>query len=118
VSIADTHYLHNVVGDTEVRKGDGMQLDQLIQNTSFSRDTSARIQPFDLDTLKEAFQLRETAPVELPAVRIFVVIFIIPNFLNYEKFDNAFFLVLYRSFLVFLLIGGERNTDNCRKIKK
>ncbi|KAG4950942.1 hypothetical protein JHK85_044809 [Glycine max] len=66
VSIADTHYLHNVVGDTEIRKGDGMQLDQLIQNTSF-RDTNARIQPFDLDVLKEAFQLRETAPIDLPA---------------------------------------------------
>ncbi|KHN27248.1 hypothetical protein glysoja_041806 [Glycine soja] len=67
VSIADTHYLHNVVGDTEIRKGDGMQLDQLIQNTSSFRDTNARIQPFDLDVLKEAFQLRETAPIDLPA---------------------------------------------------
>lgn len=72
VSIADTHYLHNVVGDTEVRKGDGMQLDQLIQNPSLSRDTSARIQPFDLDILKEAFQLRETSVVDLPAVRNFL----------------------------------------------
>ncbi|XP_020226814.1 mediator of RNA polymerase II transcription subunit 19a [Cajanus cajan] len=67
VSIADTHYLHNVVGDTEIRKGDGMQLDQLIQNTSSYRDTNARIQPFDLDVLKETFQLRETAPIDLPA---------------------------------------------------
>jgi len=74
VSIADTHYLHTVVGDTEVRKGDGMQLDELIQNTSFSRETSARIQPFDLDILKESFQLRETAPIDLPAVRNCVVI--------------------------------------------
>ncbi|KAK8506004.1 hypothetical protein V6N13_002655 [Hibiscus sabdariffa] len=67
VSISDTHYLHNVVGDTEIRKGEGMQLDQLIQNTSHNRDTNARIQPFDLDMLKEAFQLSETTPVELPA---------------------------------------------------
>ncbi|KAK3184647.1 hypothetical protein Dsin_031933 [Dipteronia sinensis] len=66
LSISDTHYLHNVVGDTEIRKGEGMQLDQLIQNTSNSRDTNARIQPFDLDVLREAFQLRETSPVELP----------------------------------------------------
>ncbi|CAL0307962.1 unnamed protein product [Lupinus luteus] len=66
VSVADTHYLHNVVGDTEIRKGDGMQVDQLIQNTSSFRDTSARIQPFDLDILKEAFQLRETGPIDLP----------------------------------------------------
>ncbi|XP_034691675.1 mediator of RNA polymerase II transcription subunit 19a isoform X1 [Vitis riparia] len=66
LSISDTHYLHNVVGDTEIRKGDGMQLDQLIQNTSYSRDTNVRIQPFDLDVLREAFQLRETAPIDLP----------------------------------------------------
>lgn len=67
LSISDTHYLHNVVGDTEIRKGEGMQLDQLIQNTS--RDTNARIQPFDLDLLREAFQLRETSPIDLPPVR-------------------------------------------------
>lgn len=69
LSISDTHYLHHVVGDTEIRKGEGMQLDQLIQNTSYSRDTNTRIQPFDLDILREAFQLRETAPVDLPLVR-------------------------------------------------
>ena len=45
-----------------------MQLDQLIQNTSYSRDTNARIQPFDLDVLQEAFQLKETGPVDLPQV--------------------------------------------------
>ncbi|KAM7525602.1 hypothetical protein LguiA_015504 [Lonicera macranthoides] len=68
LSISDTHYLHNVVGDTEIRKGEGMQLDQLIQNnTSSLRETNARIQPFDLDVLREAFQLRETAPVDLPS---------------------------------------------------
>ncbi|KAF5802770.1 putative mediator complex, subunit Med19, metazoa [Helianthus annuus] len=67
LSISDTHYLHNVVGDSEIRKGEGMQLDQLIQNTSYSRDTNTRIQPFDLDILREAFQLRESAPVDLPS---------------------------------------------------
>ncbi|XP_062022715.1 mediator of RNA polymerase II transcription subunit 19a isoform X1 [Rosa rugosa] len=66
VSISDTHYTHNVVGDTEIRKGDGMQLDQLIQST-YSRDTKPRIQPFDLDILREAFQLKETAPIDLPS---------------------------------------------------
>ncbi|KAL3580990.1 hypothetical protein D5086_018825 [Populus alba] len=65
LSIADTHYLHNVVGDTEIRKGEGMQLDQLIQNTS--RDSNARIQPFDLNVLREAFQLKETTPIDLPS---------------------------------------------------
>ena len=69
MSISDTHYLHNVVGDTEIRKGEGMQLDQLIQDTSSSRETSSRIQPFDLDVLGEAFRLREAAPVDLPPVR-------------------------------------------------
>ncbi|KAK9950112.1 hypothetical protein M0R45_005614 [Rubus argutus] len=65
VSISDTHYTHNVVGDTEIRKGEGMQLDLLIQST-YSRDTKPRIQPFDLDILGEAFQLKETAPIDLP----------------------------------------------------
>ncbi|KAG8640420.1 mediator of RNA polymerase II transcription subunit 19a isoform X1 [Manihot esculenta] len=66
LSISDTHYLHTVVGDTEIRKGEGMQLDQLIQNTSYSRDSNSRIQPFDLDVLREAFQFKETTPVDLP----------------------------------------------------
>uniref|UniRef100_A0A1J3I8G4 Mediator of RNA polymerase II transcription subunit 19a n=1 Tax=Noccaea caerulescens TaxID=107243 RepID=A0A1J3I8G4_NOCCA len=65
-SLSDAHYLHNVVGDTEIRKGEGMQLDQLIQNMSQSRETNTRIQPFDIDELKEAFQLNDTTPVELP----------------------------------------------------
>lgn len=90
VSVADTHYLHNVVGDTEVRKGDGMQLDQLIQNASSSRDTNARIQPFDLDVLKEAFQLRETAPVDLPAVR-YSVIMVALNLLFLRKSIDMLF---------------------------
>lgn len=55
------------MGDAEIRKGDGMQLDQLIDDTS-SRETNARIQPFNLDVLVEAFQLRETAPIDLPPV--------------------------------------------------
>lgn len=68
LSLSDTHYLHDVIGDTEIRKGEGMQLDQLLQyNNSFSRDTNTRIQPFDLDLLREAFQLKETAPVDLPS---------------------------------------------------
>ncbi|XP_019188605.1 PREDICTED: mediator of RNA polymerase II transcription subunit 19a-like isoform X2 [Ipomoea nil] len=65
LSVSDTYYLHDVVGDAEIRKGDGMQLDQLIEDTS-SRETNARIQPFNLDVLVEAFQLRETAPIDLP----------------------------------------------------
>ena len=68
LSISDTHYLHNVVGDTEIRKGEGMELDQLFQPAPYLRETTAHIQPFDLDSLGHAFQLRETAPVDLPSV--------------------------------------------------
>lgn len=69
ISISETHYLHNVVGDTEIRKGEGMELDQLFENHSYLRETTANIRPFDLDTLRQAFQFRETAPIELPSVR-------------------------------------------------
>ncbi|KAK6132307.1 hypothetical protein DH2020_033931 [Rehmannia glutinosa] len=65
VSVLETQYLYNVVGDTDIRKGEGMQLDQLIQNT-FPRNTNACIQPFNLDVLGEAFHLRESASVNLP----------------------------------------------------
>jgi len=66
LAISDTHYLHNIVGDTEIRKGEGMELDQLVQN-AYMRDKPAYIQPFDMETLGQAFQLRETAPVVLPS---------------------------------------------------
>uniref|UniRef100_A0A453K293 Uncharacterized protein n=1 Tax=Aegilops tauschii subsp. strangulata TaxID=200361 RepID=A0A453K293_AEGTS len=66
LAISDTHYLHNVVGDTEIRKGEGMKLGQLVQN-AYLRDKPAYIQPFDMETLGQAFQLRETAPVDLPS---------------------------------------------------
>ncbi|KAG9133056.1 hypothetical protein Leryth_025108 [Lithospermum erythrorhizon] len=67
LAISDTHYLHNVVGDREIRKGEGMQLDQLIEDPSSGRETSAQIQPFGMDVLSKAFQLREMTPVHLPA---------------------------------------------------
>ncbi|XP_026414962.1 probable mediator of RNA polymerase II transcription subunit 19b [Papaver somniferum] len=67
LSISDTHYLHSVVGDTEIRKGEGMELDQLCQTTSYTRETKARIQPFDMDILKQAFLLKETTPIDLPS---------------------------------------------------
>lgn len=68
MSVLDTHYLSNVVGDTDIRKGEGMQLGQLVQN-SFSRDSNASIQPFNLDVLREAFNLRESASIDLSPVR-------------------------------------------------
>lgn len=67
LSISQTHYLHNVVGDTEIRKGEGMELDQLFQNISYSRQRNTHIHAFELDVLREAFQMRETTPVYLPA---------------------------------------------------
>jgi len=48
-----------------------MELDQLVQN-AYMRDKPAYIQPFDMETLGQAFQLRETAPVDLPSVRSFL----------------------------------------------
>ncbi|XP_025795881.1 mediator of RNA polymerase II transcription subunit 19a-like isoform X1 [Panicum hallii] len=66
LAISDTNYLNNVVGDTEIRKGEGMELDQLFQN-SYPNEKTAYIQPFDMETLGQAFQLRETAPVDLPS---------------------------------------------------
>ncbi|KAJ0538927.1 putative mediator complex, subunit Med19, metazoa [Helianthus annuus] len=64
LSVLDAHYLHNVVGDKEIRKGEGMQLNQLINdNKSISQEA---IHPFDLNALGDAFHLRETAPIELP----------------------------------------------------
>lgn len=96
LSIQDTHYLYDVVGDTEIRKGEGMQLDQLIQNPSNSRDTGARIQPFDLDALREAFQLRETSPVDLPPVRIqFQGLLFLPTFVVCFHFFFFFFSPLW-----------------------
>ena len=68
LAISDTHYLQNVVGDTEIRKGEGMEIDQLIQNPDPREKKTAYIKPFDMETLGHAFQLRETAPVDLPSV--------------------------------------------------
>ncbi|KAK4779364.1 hypothetical protein SAY86_006892 [Trapa natans] len=66
LSISDAHYLHRVVGETEIRKGEGMQLGQLVQDTSLPRDSNTRIQTFDLNVLKDAFPLEENGFVELP----------------------------------------------------
>ncbi|XP_072952310.1 mediator of RNA polymerase II transcription subunit 19a-like isoform X1 [Typha angustifolia] len=67
LSISDTHYLYNVVGDKEIRKGEGMELDQLFQDAPYFQEATSRIQPFELDILGQAFQLREAAPIDLPS---------------------------------------------------
>lgn len=76
MSISETHYLHNVVGDTEIMKGEGMELDQLFQNALYMRGKNANIHPFDLRRLGEAFRIRETTPVHLPSVRHPIHVFV------------------------------------------
>lgn len=66
LSISETNYLRNVVGDTEIRKGEGMELSQLFQNAPDSRPRNLGIGPFDLGILGEAFHMRATARVDLP----------------------------------------------------
>ena len=51
-----------------------MELDQLVQN-AYMRNKPAFIQPFDMEILGQAFQLRETAPVDLPSVRFSIIHF-------------------------------------------
>ncbi|XP_010557460.1 PREDICTED: mediator of RNA polymerase II transcription subunit 19a-like [Tarenaya hassleriana] len=65
-ALSDAHYLHNLVGDTDIRKGEGMQLDELVPKSSYAGETNSHIQPFALDVLRDAFQLQETAHVQLP----------------------------------------------------
>ncbi|XP_065855775.1 mediator of RNA polymerase II transcription subunit 19a-like isoform X2 [Euphorbia lathyris] len=66
LSISQSHYLQNVVGDREIKKGEGVELDQLSQNIPLLRDRNAYIRAFDIGLLREAFQVRETTQVVLP----------------------------------------------------
>ncbi|KAF6163076.1 hypothetical protein GIB67_001404 [Kingdonia uniflora] len=66
-SVSESHYLHSIVGDTKIIKGEGMGFDKLFENTLYTRDGNVHIQPFDLNTLREAFQLRETTFVDIPS---------------------------------------------------
>ncbi|KAM7252785.1 hypothetical protein ACFE04_011420 [Oxalis oulophora] len=67
LSISESNYLKNVVGVTEIRKGEGMEINQLVDNTSHLRGKSVCISPFDLDVLREAFRLNETGHIDLPS---------------------------------------------------
>ncbi|XVE48493.1 hypothetical protein DITRI_Ditri01bG0006100 [Diplodiscus trichospermus] len=66
LSISETSYLRNVVGDTEIRKGEGMELNQLFHNSSDLTWRNLNIGPFDLGFLAEAFHMSETVLVDLP----------------------------------------------------
>lgn len=69
-SIADSKYFSNVVGDTELRRGEGMELGQLLQGEAGSSIPSDRVpfQSFDIEVLRKAFTLKETGPISLPEV--------------------------------------------------
>lgn len=64
MTISETHYLRNVVGDTKIKKGEGMELDQLCKNIDTSEKKPC-LRPFDLDVLSEAFHMRDMNPVHL-----------------------------------------------------
>ncbi|XP_061352970.1 probable mediator of RNA polymerase II transcription subunit 19b [Gastrolobium bilobum] len=68
LSISETHYLQNVVGDTKIKKGEGMELDQLCRDTSMS-ENKACLRPFDLGVLSEAFHVREMDPIHLSSAQ-------------------------------------------------
>ncbi|KAH9796278.1 hypothetical protein KPL71_005477 [Citrus sinensis] len=59
LSLSETHYLRNVVGDTEIRKGEGMELDRLFQTSSYvEKGIPTAVKPNSLSKDKEG-QLRK-----------------------------------------------------------
>ena len=54
------------MGETEIMKGEGMDLGQLLATSVEARPI---IKQFDLEYLRDAFDFRETGPVDLPTVR-------------------------------------------------
>ncbi|XP_062095585.1 probable mediator of RNA polymerase II transcription subunit 19b isoform X3 [Humulus lupulus] len=64
-SISGTQYLHNVVGNLEICKGEGMEFDQLFENGAFLRKRDACIHPFNLNVLADAFHMRDGTSVNL-----------------------------------------------------
>eukprot|EP00897_Mesotaenium_endlicherianum_P005846 jgi/Mesen1/528/ME000104S10624 len=66
-SIADTGYLNKVVGDTDIRRGEGMELKQLLDDSRLGINPGCeRIEPLDLDFLRSAFTFRNSGAVSLP----------------------------------------------------
>lgn len=68
LSLSESPYLRNLVGDLQIRKGEGMELGQLLQSTSCTGDRNEHMHPFDLDILSAAFQIKETTAFDLPYV--------------------------------------------------
>ncbi|XP_058731839.1 probable mediator of RNA polymerase II transcription subunit 19b [Vicia villosa] len=66
--LSETHYLRNVVGDTKIKKGEGMELDQLCKNT-YTNEKKPCLSPFDFNVLSEAFRLKETDPNHISSVK-------------------------------------------------
>ncbi|KAF4398482.1 hypothetical protein G4B88_025461 [Cannabis sativa] len=64
-SISETHYLHSVVGNLKICKGEGMELEQLFQDGKFLRKSDACIRPFNLNALDDAFHMRDATSVNL-----------------------------------------------------
>lgn len=64
--IDNSRCFKSVVGDTTIRRGDGMELAQLVDRQPPAQPLSVdRLQPFSLEALRSAFTFRETAPVQL-----------------------------------------------------
>ncbi|KAI5385246.1 probable mediator of RNA polymerase II transcription subunit 19b [Lathyrus oleraceus] len=66
--LSETRYLRNVVGDTKIKKGEGMELDQLCKNT-YTNEKKPCFSPFDLNVLSKAFRLKETDPSHISSVK-------------------------------------------------
>ncbi|KAL8103358.1 uncharacterized protein LOC141718952 isoform X2 [Apium graveolens] len=55
--LIETRYLHNVVEEAKIEKGEGMELDQLFRCVE---NRHPDLQPFDMGILGEVFKMRET----------------------------------------------------------
>ncbi|GBG88579.1 hypothetical protein CBR_g48048 [Chara braunii] len=68
VTVADSGYLSRVVGETEIRRGVGMELGQLIDEPAAFTDSLhvTDLRPLDLEFLRGAFTFKENAAVFIP----------------------------------------------------
>lgn len=66
-SIGESHYLKDVVGDIDIRKGEDMELGQLLglENENFN----VHLHQFNIDILQQAFSFKESGLISLPEVR-------------------------------------------------